>query len=74
MLRREGLGLELAVSLFAIAVQAGGLVVEDLEDGVGIVFCSLSLDDRRERAVGDLVDYRELVLVAMALENGEDIF
>lgn len=74
MLRREGLGLELAVSLFAIAVQDGGLVVEDLEDGVGIVFCALSLDDRRERAVGDLVDYRELVLVAMALENGEDIF
>ena len=74
MLRREGLGLELAVSLFAIAVQVGGLVVEDLEDGVGIVFCSLSLDDRRECAVGDLVDYHELVLVAMALENGEDIF
>ena len=74
MLRREGLGLELAVSLFAIAVQVGGLVVEDLEDGVGIVFCSFSLDDRRERAVGDLVDYREFVLVAMTLENGEDIF
>ena len=74
MLRREGLGLELAVSLFAIAVHDGGLVVEDLEDGVGIVFCSHSLDDRRERAVGDLIDYRELVLVAMALENSEDIF